>query len=162
LREHFGLISGVCPIRVIPGVPLPLSDPRAKNIDLVIVREETEGLFRGRENGVVIDDREARDTQIITRSVSEQLFQFFFELAQARKTRGKPGRVTCIDRANVLASMAFFRKIFDEIAAEFPDCEADRQNIDVVALGVVRGPWSFDVMPTENCTAISSPTWWRG
>ncbi|MBT5495638.1 MAG: isocitrate/isopropylmalate dehydrogenase family protein [Alphaproteobacteria bacterium] len=150
LREHFGLISGVRPIRAIPGVPLPLSDPRAKDIDLVIVRESTEGLFKGRENGVVIDDREARDTQIITRSVSEQLFRFSFELAQARKARGKPGRVTCIDKANVLASMAFFRKIFDEIATEFPDCEADHHYVDAAAFDLVRRPWTFDVMPTEN------------
>ena len=62
------------------------------------------------------------------------------------KTRCKPGRVTCIDQANVLASMAFFRKIFDEIAAEFPDCEADRHYVDVAALDLVRRPWSFDII----------------
>ncbi|MBG02921.1 MAG: 3-isopropylmalate dehydrogenase [Rhodospirillaceae bacterium] len=150
LREHFDLISGVRPIRAIPGVPLPLSDPRAKDIDLVIVRESTEGLFKGRENGEIIEDREARDTQIITRPTSERLFRFSFELARARKERGKPGSVTCIDKANVLASMAFFRKIFDEIAAEFPDCEADHHYVDATALDLVRKPWAFDVMPTEN------------
>lgn len=150
LREHFGLIAGVRPIRAIPGVPLPLADPRAKDIDFVILRESTEGLFKGRENGEVIDDREARDTQIITRDTSERLFRFAFEIARARKEQGKPGRVTCIDKANVLASMAFFRKIFDEIAAEFPDCQADHHYIDATALDLVRRPWDFDVMPTEN------------
>lgn len=150
LREHFDLFAGVRPIRAIPGVPLPLADPRAKDIDLVILRESTEGLFKGRENGEIIGDEEARDTQIITRATSERLFRFAFEIARARKERGKPGRVTCIDKANVLASMAFFRKIFDEIASGFPDCAADHHYIDATALDLVRRPWDFDVMPTEN------------
>ncbi|MDP6389049.1 MAG: isocitrate/isopropylmalate dehydrogenase family protein [Alphaproteobacteria bacterium] len=150
LRENLELYAGVRPIRAIPGVPLPLADPRARDIDFVILRESTEGLFKGRENGEVIGDEEARDTQVITRATSERLFRFAFELARERKERGKPGRVTCIDKANVLASMAFFRKIFFEIAAEFPDCEADTHYIDATALDLVRRPWDFDVMPTEN------------
>lgn len=150
LRENLDLFAGVRPIRAIPGVPLPLVDPRAGEIDFVILRESTEGLFKGRENGEVIGDEEARDTQVITRAASERLFRFAFELARERKDRGKPGRVTCVDKANVLASMAFFRKIFFEIAAEFPDCEADTHYIDATALDLVRRPWEFDVMPTEN------------
>ena len=55
------------PARAIPGIPLPLADPRAKEIDLVVVRESTEGLFASRGKGVVEDDREARDTMVITR-----------------------------------------------------------------------------------------------
>ena len=46
--------------------------------------------------------------------------------------------------------MAFFRKIFDEIATEFPDCEADHHDVDAAAFDLVRRPWTFDVMPTEN------------
>ncbi len=107
----------------------------------MILRESTEGLFKGRENGEIIGDEEARDTQIITRATSERLFRFAFENARARKERGNPGRVTCIDKANVLTSMAFFRKIFDEIAPEYPDCAADHHYIDATAL---------DLVPTEN------------
>jgi 3-isopropylmalate dehydrogenase len=58
--------------------------------------------------------------------------------------------VTCVDKANVFVSMAFFRKIFDERAAAFPDIEAQHHYIDATALDLVRRPWDFDVIVTEN------------
>jgi len=70
LRFRLELYAGVRPVRAIPGIPLPLADPRAKDIDLVVVRESTEGLFASRGKGVVEDDREARDTMVITRKGS--------------------------------------------------------------------------------------------
>ena len=63
--------------------PLPLADPRAKRIDLVVVRESTEGLFASRGKGVIEDDREARDTMVITRRGSERVHDFAFRLARA-------------------------------------------------------------------------------
>ena len=68
LRVALELYAGVRPVRAIPGTPLPLADPRAKSIDLVVVRESTEGLFVSRGKGEVIEDREARDTMVITRA----------------------------------------------------------------------------------------------
>ena len=67
LRVELELYAGVRPARAIPGIALPLADPRAAAIDLVVIRESTEGLFASRGKGVVIDDREARDTMVITR-----------------------------------------------------------------------------------------------
>ncbi|MDP3418969.1 isocitrate/isopropylmalate family dehydrogenase, partial [Falsiroseomonas sp.] len=64
LRFRLGLYAGVRPIRAIPGVPLALRDPRAEKIDLVILRESTEGLFWARGRGEMIEDREARDTMV--------------------------------------------------------------------------------------------------
>jgi 3-isopropylmalate dehydrogenase len=58
--------------------------------------------------------------------------------------------LTCVDKANVFVSMAFFRKIFDERAAAFPDIEARHNYIDATALDLIRRPWEFDVMVTEN------------
>ncbi len=58
--------------------------------------------------------------------------------------------MTCVDKANVFRSMAFFRKIFDERAAQFPDIEARHHYIDATALDLVRKPWDFDVLVTEN------------
>ena len=150
LRVELDLYAGVRPARAIPGVRLPLADPRAMGIDLVVVRESTEGLFASRGKGVIIDDREARDTMVITRAGSERVHDFAFKLARQRKQRGLPGRVTCVDKANVFVSMAFFRKIFDERAIAFPDIEARHNYIDATALDLVRKPWEFDVLVTEN------------
>jgi 3-isopropylmalate dehydrogenase len=71
-------------------------------------------------------------------------------LGERRKRRGRPGRVTCVDKANVFVSMAFFRKVFDEVAARHPDIEARHNYIDATALDLVRRPWDFDVLVTEN------------
>jgi 3-isopropylmalate dehydrogenase len=150
LRVELDLYAGVRPARAIPGIKLPLADPRARNIDLVVVRESTEGLFASRGKGVIEDDREARDTMVITRRGSERVHDFSFRLAQRRKARGLPGRVTCVDKANVFRSMAFFRKIFDERARAFPEIEARHNYIDATALDMIRKPWDFDVLVTEN------------
>ena len=150
LRVELELYAGVRPARAIPGVRLPLADPRAKDIDLVVVRESTEGLFASRGKGVIDDDREARDTMVISRRGSERVHDFAFRLAQRRKLRGRPGRVTCVDKANVFVSMAFFRKIFDERARAFPEIEARHNYIDATALDLIRRPWEFDVLVTEN------------
>ncbi|MEO5701220.1 MAG: isocitrate/isopropylmalate dehydrogenase family protein [Casimicrobiaceae bacterium] len=150
LRVALELYAGVRPARAIPGTPPVLADPRAAGIDLVVIRESTEGLFASRGKGTIVDDREASDTMVITRAGSERLHDFSFRLAQRRKRRGSPGRLTCVDKANVFRSMAFFRKIFDERARQFPDVEARHHYIDATALDLIRKPWDFDVIVTEN------------
>jgi 3-isopropylmalate dehydrogenase len=150
MRFRFNLFAGVRPIRAIPGVPAVLADPRAAQIDLVIIRESTEGLFASRGKGEVIEDREARDTMVITRATSERLFDFAFDLAAQRRQRGRQGLVTCVDKSGVFRSMAFFRKIFRERAARVPGLSAACHNVDAAALDLVRRPWIFDVMVMEN------------
>jgi 3-isopropylmalate dehydrogenase len=150
LRVRLELYAGVRPARSLPGIPLPLADPRARSIDLVLVRESTEGLFASRGRGVVEADREARDTMVITRAGSQRVHEFAFRLAERRRARGRPGEVTCVDKANVFVSMAFFRKIFDEVAARHPGVAARHHYVDATALDLVRKPWTFDVLVTEN------------
>ena len=146
LRVRLELYAGVRPCRAIPGIPLPLADARASEIDLVVVRESTEGLFASRGKGVVEADREARDTMVITRKGSERVHDFSFRLAAKRRKR----MVTCVDKANVFASMAFFRKVFYEVAQRHPGVHANHHYIDAAALDMVRKPWEFDVLVTEN------------
>lgn len=153
LRDRFGLYAGIRPIKAYPNAPQRLADPRAANIDMIILRESTEGLFysaavHGRSE--IIGDSEVRDTLRITRKTTEKLHHFGFQLAQKRKARGKPGRLTCVDKANVFNSMAFFRKIYDEIAPSYPDIETGYNYVDAQALDLVRQPWQFDVMVMEN------------
>lgn len=153
LRDIYGLYAGVRPVKAYPNAPQRLADPRAAGIDLVILRESTEGLFysaatHGRSK--VVDDREARDTLLITRETTEKLHHFGFKLAERRKGRGRPGKITCVDKANVFVSMAFFRKIFDEVAAQYPGVEAGHNYVDAQALDLIRQPWEFDVLVMEN------------
>ncbi|MCV6591394.1 MAG: isocitrate/isopropylmalate family dehydrogenase [Silicimonas sp.] len=152
LRDRFGLYAGVRPVKAYPNAPQRLADPRAAGIDMVILRESTEGLFysaaaHGRSD---IREGEVRDTLRITRETSEKLFHFGFRLAERRKARGRPGRLTCVDKANVFASMAFFRGIFDEIAPAYPQIETGYNYVDAQALDLIRRPWEFDVMVMEN------------
>jgi 3-isopropylmalate dehydrogenase len=150
LRVELDLYAGVRPVRVLPGMPNVLTDPRAHNLDFVLIRESTEGLFASRGKGKVVDDREATDTLLITRKTSERLFDFAFRLAQSRRAKGGPGVVTCVDKANVFASFAFFRKVFDERSRRFPDIKANHAYVDAAALYMVQRPWIFDVAVTEN------------
>ncbi len=153
LREELQLYAGVRPVKAYPNVPRRLADPRAESIDLVVLRESTEGLFysaAAHNRSHVVEDREVRDTLRITRETTEKLHDFAFRLARKRKDRGGKGRVTCVDKANVFRSMAFFRKIFDERAALFPDIEQSYSYVDAQALDLVRKPWEFDVLVMEN------------
>ncbi len=148
-REKFELYAGVRPVRAVSGVPVPLADPRSRKVDFVIVRESTEGMFAARR----LHRREgdvAFDTTQISRNVSERLFRFSFDLARRRRSRGLPGRVACVDKANVLPAMAYFREIFLEVAAEYPDVETECVYVDAAGLRLVRAPWTFDVIVTEN------------
>ena len=153
MRVEFDLFAGVRPVKAYPNVPSYLADPRAEKIDLIILRECTEGLFASHGKGEVIDDREARDTLVITRSNCERFFDYGYNLSKQRKERGGKGTVTCVDKSNVFRSYAFFRKIFAERAAAFPDITPTYQYIDAMALDLVRRPWDFDVLVAENMFA---------
>lgn len=153
LRDIYGLYAGVRPVKAYPNAPQRLADPRAAGIDMIILRESTEGLFysaavHGRSD--IRGDEEVRDTLRITRATTEKLMHFGFRLAERRKARGKPGHLTCVDKANVFASMAFFRKIYDEIAPSYPEVETGYNYVDAQALNLIRNPWDYDVMVMEN------------
>jgi 3-isopropylmalate dehydrogenase len=154
LRRNLDLYAGVRPIRAIPGVPLPLADPRARDIDFVLVREQSEGWFYGRYHptaGPVSSDDVAYDIGRITRKGSDRLFEFAFRLAAQRKHRNpRKGRVTCVDKANVHRGFALMRKVFWDVAKRHPDIAAADAYVDAMALDLVRRPWDFDVLPTEN------------
>jgi 3-isopropylmalate dehydrogenase len=149
LRFIFDLYAGVRPARLIPGVPSPIVGAAEKGIDLVVVRESTEGLFASMGKGIVTHE-DARETLVITRRTSERLFDFSLKLAAKRKAKGGKGVCTCVDKANVFKAFAFFRAIFDERAKLQPDVTAKHIYIDAVSAALVQRPWDFDVLPTEN------------
>jgi 3-isopropylmalate dehydrogenase len=145
LRERLDLYCGLRPVRLYHAEDTPLKNRGAGEIDLLIVRESTEGLFSSRFNKFAANAEAVTDTMKITRHTSERLFRAAFR--EARKRRGL---VSLIDKANVLPSMAYFRGIFDEISAEFPDIRTERIYVDAAALYLVQQPERFDVMVTEN------------
>jgi 3-isopropylmalate dehydrogenase len=98
----------------------------------------------------VVTHEDARETLVITRKTSERLFEFSFRLAERRKARGRPGALTCVDKANVFKAFAFFREMFDEAAHRHPDVKADRLYVDACSAMLVKRPWDFDVMVMEN------------
>jgi 3-isopropylmalate dehydrogenase len=87
MRREFGLLAGVRPVKRFANRRTPLADPRGAEIDIVILRESTEGLFASHGKGVVENDAVARDTMVITRPTCERLFDFACNLAARRKER---------------------------------------------------------------------------
>jgi 3-isopropylmalate dehydrogenase len=149
LRFIFGLYAGVRPCRLVPGVPSPIVGAAEHGIDLVVIRESTEGLFASIGKGEVTH-AEARETLLITRKTSERLFDFSFRHARQRKARGHSGRLACVDKANAFKAFAFFRSLFDECAERYPEVETERLYVDACAAMLVRRPWDFDVLVMEN------------
>lgn len=150
LRKRLRLYAGVRPCITLPNLPLPLKDTRSENLDFVIVRESIEGIFAYPRKSQLDSEEAAYNIIKVSREISEKIFNYSFRLARTRKEQGKPGKVTCIDKANVLSSMYFFREIFDEVKVKYPDLVSDYAYVDAAALDMVRKPWEFDVCPTEN------------
>ncbi|MFN0104645.1 MAG: isocitrate/isopropylmalate dehydrogenase family protein [Bryobacteraceae bacterium] len=143
IREKLDLYCGVRPIRTYHADDSPLK--KGANIDFVLIRENTEGLFFGRHGSADLNGDAAEDTMRVTRHASVRLFHSAFKLARERR-----GKVTLVDKANVLPSMAYFRGIFELIAKEYPDIQTEAIYVDAAALFLVRRPQDFDVMVTEN------------
>ncbi|MEO0792008.1 MAG: isocitrate/isopropylmalate family dehydrogenase [Pseudomonadota bacterium] len=150
LRFELELFAGVRPVKSLPGRPGVLADPRSAELDFILVRESTEGLFATKGKGAVVNDQCATETLVITRANTERLCDFCYRLTRKRKAAGHPGRLTLVDKANVFSSFAFMRKIFDERGEAFTDIERGYAYVDATALDMVRRPWTFDVMVTEN------------
>ncbi len=150
LRKILDLYAGVRPIKRYAGVPSVLSgDPR---IDYVILRENTEGLFASEAGGARVGEHVAVDSLVITRPGTERIVRWAFKLAGQR--RGAPAdgarRVTCVDKANVFQSMAFFRQVFYEVAKDFPGVQAEHAYVDAVTMYMVQRPLRYDVLVSEN------------
>lgn len=145
IREQLDLYQGIRPVHLYHDALTPLRDKRAGEIDLVIYRENTEGLFWERQASHDPQAEYVENAMRISRSSSERIVRAAFAAARLRR-----GKVTLVDKANVLPAMAYFREVFDGIAAEQPDIDTDRVYVDAAALFLVRQPEQFDVIVTEN------------
>ncbi|QHJ00958.1 isocitrate/isopropylmalate dehydrogenase family protein [Xylophilus rhododendri] len=152
LRFKLDLFANVRPIRLYAGAESPLRHWKAGQIDYVIVRENTEGLYASRGGGIVLRDEMATDTIVVTRKGVERVAKFSFELSRKRQGAPRDGkrRVTCCDKANILRSYAFFRQVCTEVAAGYPDVEIDYAYADAITVHMVKRPDFYDVIVAEN------------
>lgn len=151
LRRAMGLHSAVRPVKLYPGAPCVLKDT-GPGIDFVVIRENLEGLFASFGGGSKVGDEVATDTLVVTRKGTSRVADFAFRLAQRRNGRPTDGKkmVTCVDKANVFRSLAFFREIFFDVAKSHPDISTDAVYVDAMSLYMVQNPWDFDVLVMEN------------
>jgi 3-isopropylmalate dehydrogenase len=145
LRERLDLYCGLRPVYLFHPLDSPLRGRAAGSIDFLLVRESTEGLFSTRLRPADTAAGCVEDTMRITRRGAERVIRAAFRHAMQRRKH-----LTLIDKANVLPSMAFFRRVFDQVAPEFPEVATGRIYVDAASLYLVQRPEMFDVMVTEN------------
>lgn len=151
IRKALGLYCNLRPIKVSRFVShlSPLKDERVANADLLIVRELTGGIYFGTHNEAALDENgveTASDIEIYSRPEVERIARFAFEAAKKRK-----GKVTSVDKANVLASSRMWRKITAEIHDKnYPEVELNNLYVDNCAMQLVLNPGQFDVILTNN------------
>ncbi len=152
LRMTLDLYAGIRPIKLYPGVPSPLALPPGAIIDYVVFRENTEGLFASLGGGSKVGEDLAVDTLVITRKGTERIVRRAFEACQGRADRsgGAASKITCVDKANVFRSYAFFRQVFQETARSYRGIKTDFAYIDAMTMYVVQAPWRHDVIVLEN------------
>ena len=153
LRFLLDLYAGVRPIYLYAEHHCPLKGYGAGDIDFVLLRESVEGLFASMNGGIQLRDETAVDSMVITRSGTERIARYAFELARGRQETGdsqRPATVTCVDKANIFRSMAFFRSVFDDVASAYPDICRAHEYVDAMAFHLVEQPQVYDVMVMEN------------
>ena len=151
LRRALNVHSAVRPVKLYPGAPCALKSA-GPGIDFVVIRENLEGLFASFGGGSKVGDEVATDTIVVTRSGTSKVTDFAFRLAQRRNGRPSDGKkmVTCVDKANVFRSFAFFRDVFYDVARQYSEIAAESVYVDAMSLYMVQNPWDFDVLVMEN------------
>ena len=140
LRQRFATYANLRPVHTLPGVPT-----RFENVDLVIVRENTEDLYKGIE--CMLTDDIANGVKLITRPACEKICRFAFDYA--RKNGRK--KVTAVHKANIMKlTDGLFLRTFREVAEDYPDIEANDCIIDALCMKLVQRPEQFDVLVAPN------------
>ncbi len=142
LRKHFDLYANLRPAKTLAGVPC-----RFDNVDIVMVRENTEGLYAGIEHYIDARRSAAESIAVITKYSSERVVKFAFEYARAYGRK----KVTLVHKANILKmSNGLFLDCGRQVAKEYPDIEFDDLIVDATAMKLVVHPERFDVIVTMN------------
>jgi len=153
LRFSMDQYINLRPVKLYPGVETPLKGKGPEDIDFIVVRENTGGLYTG-HGGV---SRKGTPHEIATqimvydRQMVDRCLKYSFELAVQRKKEGKPGKLTLVNKTNVLTYVAdLWYRAFMEMAREYPGIETDYNHIDAACMWMVKNPEWYDVMVVNN------------
>ena len=148
IRKEFDQYVNIRPIKLLKGAHCPLADVKREDIDMLFIRENTEGeysgagdwLFKGKDNEVVLQNG------VFSRKGTERIIRYAFETAK------KEGRsLTSISKANALNySMVFWDQVFEEVSADYPEVETASYLVDAAAMLMITDPKRFEVVVTSN------------
>ena len=148
IRKHFDQYVNLRPVKLLQGAPCPLADVRREDVDMIFVRENSEGeyagsgawLYKGQPKEVVIQNG------VFSRKGCERVIRYAYELARAEKKT-----LTSISKGNALNySMVFWDQIFKEVGEEYPDVETHSYLVDAASMFMVKDPKRFQVVVTSN------------
>lgn len=141
LRQHFELFANIRPARTLPGIDTPF-----RHVDMVLFRENTQGLYIGRETWVE-EGEEAESLAVVSRKASERIIKAAFDHALQHERK----KVSLIHKANILKfTTGLFLDVGKEIAKEYPSIEFEDLIVDNMAMQMVMRPERFDVVVTTN------------
>lgn len=156
IRQGFDQYVNLRPITLYPGVSTPVITATPETLDLVVVRENTEGEY-SRVGGIFhpgSPDGFALQTSVFTRAGCERVMRYAFDLARSRAQGdgdGKVARVTSCTKSNALIySMVFWDEVFADLAGEYPDVATDTALVDALTMWFVKNPEHFDVVVASN------------
>jgi 3-isopropylmalate dehydrogenase len=145
LRKALGLFANLRPVWVYPALAdaSPLRPELVRGVDLIVVRELTGGIYFGEPR---VEGRErAVDTMVYTRAEVERIAHLAFRIA-----RGRRGKVTSVDKANVLACSRLWRRTVEDVAQDYPDVTLEHMLVDAATMHLIKHPRSFDILLTGN------------
>ena len=147
MRKQLGLFANVRPVKSYPQLldMSPLKADRIANADLVVFRELTSGIYFGEPRGRSEDGSKAYDTCLYTKDEIIRIARLAFQAAGTRS-----GKLTLVDKANVLATSRLWRETVNNVAADYPEIELDTMFVDNAAMQLIQNPGRFDVVLTEN------------
>lgn len=144
LRKILDTYANIRPVKSYNGI-----NCLKTGIDYIIVRENTEGLYKGIE--AEIADGVTVATRVITKDASERIFKHAFEMAKDRKKQGTAGKVTCAHKANVLKiTDGLFKKTFYEVSNDYKDIQTEDFYVDAMNMFIISRPETFDIVVTSN------------
>jgi 3-isopropylmalate dehydrogenase len=150
LRFELDQYINLRPVKLYPNVPCPLKDKGPAEIDFVVVRENTEGLYAGAGGTLKkgTPDEVATQESINTRKGVERCLRYAFRLAQKR---AKANKLTLCGKTNVLTyAFDLWERAFYEVAPDYPDVKTDYAHVDATCMWMVKNPEWFDVIVTDN------------
>jgi 3-isopropylmalate dehydrogenase len=156
LRFGLDLFVNLRPIKLYAASLGPLKGKGPDDIDFIVVRENTEGLYAqiGGRRAVGTPDEVALVTGVYTRKGVERVIRYAFELARkrarSRPDRDRPPRLTLVDKANAIRPHQIWRDVFAEVGREYPEVEQDGQYVDACCMWMIKNPEWFDVIVTTN------------